>query len=201
MNDFFRLCFFIICKVYVQLLRLRKNIVLGKNVKFTKLPLIYLDRNAKLILGNNVVINSDNSRYHLNMHSATKIIIDKAGGIIQIGDNSRIHGTCIHAYKSITIGKNCLIAANSQIIDGNGHLLSFPDVANRINTVDEAKPVVIEDNVWIGANVIVLPGVRIGAGSVIAAGSIVSKNIPPMVIAGGNPAKIIKDMNTQSTAE
>lgn len=201
MNDFIRFYYFIICKIYLFILSFRKNITLGKKVKFSKLPLIYIDKNAQLILGNNVVINSDNSRYHLNMHSSSKIILDKPGGVIKIGDNTRIHGTCIHAYQSVSIGKNCLIAANTQIIDGNGHELSFPDVENRIKTVDQPKPVVIEDNVWIGANVIVLPGVTIGTGSVIAAGSIVSKNIPPMVIAGGNPAKIIKDMNTNISAD
>ena len=195
MNDIIRSYYFIVCKIYILILKLmKKNIVFGKNIKFTKLPHIYIDKNAKLILGNNVVINSDNSRYHLNMHSSSKILLDKAGGIITIGDNTRIHGTCIHAFKSITIGKNCLIAANTQIIDGNGHELSFPNVENRIKTVDEPKPVVIEDNVWIGANVIILPGVTIGEGSVIAAGSIVSKNIPSMVVAGGNPARVIKDM-------
>ena len=196
MNDVIRLYYYIICKVYVYILKLNSNISIGKNVKFTKIPLIYIDRNSKLIIGDNVVINSDNSRYHLNMHSASKIILDKPGGIIIIGNNCRIHGTCIHAYKSVTIGNNCLIAANTQIIDGNGHELSFPNVENRIKTVDEARPIIIEDNVWIGANVIVLPGVTIGAGSVIAAGSIVSKDIPPMAVAGGNPARVIKDMNS-----
>ncbi|EML0281075.1 acyltransferase [Vibrio alginolyticus] len=109
-----------------------------------------------------------------------------------MGANTRIHGTCIHAYESITIGKNCLIAANCQIFDGSGHDLSFSDVENRINTRGVSKPVLIEDNVWIGINSIILPGVTIGNGSVIAANSVVTKDIPPMVLAGGNPAKIIK---------
>lgn len=64
---------------------------------------------------------------------------------------------------------------------------------NRINTTGEVKKVIIEDNVWLGTGVIVLPGVRIGNGSIIAANSVVNKNVPPMVIAGGNPLKIIKN--------
>lgn len=122
-----------------------------------------------------------------------KIMADRTGAFITIGNNTRIHGSCIHAYNKISIGENCLIAANCQIIDGNGHDLSFPDVANRINTRGDAKKIIIEDNVWIGANCIILPGVRIGYGSVIAAGSVVVKDIPAMCVAGGNPAKIIKD--------
>lgn len=55
--------------------------------------------------------------------------------------------------------------------------------------------VTISDDVWIGANVIILPGVHIGTGSVIGAGSIVTKNIPPSVVAVGNPAKVIKKRN------
>lgn len=55
-----------------------------------------------------------------------------------------------------------------------------------------AKPVVIEDNVWIGFGSIIMPGVKIGRGSVIAAGSVVVKDVPPMSVVGGNPAKIIK---------
>ncbi|EPM5659285.1 acyltransferase [Vibrio parahaemolyticus] len=126
------------------------------------------------------------------MHSPIKLYADRKGAIIRIGANTRIHGTCIHAYESITIGKNCLIAANCQIFDGSGHDLSFSDVENRINTRGVSKPVLIEDNVWIGINSIILPGVTIGNGSVIAANSVVTKDIPPMVLAGGNPAKIIK---------
>ena len=77
-------------------------------------------------------------------------------------------------------------------MDGSGHDLSFHDVENRINTTGSTRPVVIEDCVWIGANSIVLPGVRIGKGSVVAAGSVVTQNIPAMVLAGGIPAKTLK---------
>ena len=116
---------------------------------------------------------------------------DRENAVIKIGENTRIHGTCIHAYKSIEIGKNCLIAANCQIFDGNGHDLSFENVHNRINTIGESKEIIIEDSVWLGTGVIVLPGVKIGMGSVIAANSVVHKDIPSMVIAGGNPVKEI----------
>jgi acetyltransferase-like isoleucine patch superfamily enzyme len=126
------------------------------------------------------------------MHSPVKLMADRKDAVIEIGDNTRISGSCIHAYKKITIGRNCLIAANCQIIDGNGHDLSFTQVNNRINTLGEAKEIMIEDNVWIGANCIILPGSKIGQGSVISAGSVVSGNIPPMCLAGGNPVKILK---------
>ena len=98
----------------------------------------------------------------------------------------------MHACSSISIGRRCLIAANCQIFDGSGHDLSFDDISNRINTKGNTKPIVIEDDVWIGANSIILPGVRVGRGSIIGAGSVVTKEIPSMVHAAGNPARVIR---------
>ncbi|MET3879431.1 acyltransferase [Chitinophaga sp. OAE865] len=168
------------------------SVTLGEATRFIEKPIIKLVSGTSLHIGRNVLINSDRIGYHLNMHAPCKLLLDRPGGEISIGDNSRIHGTCIHAYSKVTIGKNCLIAANTQIMDGNGHDLSFSDVSNRIHTIGKVKPVIIADNVWIGTNVVILPGVTIGEGSVISANSVVHKDIPPMSIAGGNPAVVIK---------
>ena len=175
-----------------KMLSFKKGLIICDNVIFKGKPYIYLHREAKIILNDGVVLNSSNKRYHLNLYAPVKLLADRPGALIKIGNNTRIHGTCIHAYNSITIGDNCLIAANCQIFDGNAHELSFDHVENRLNTRDNGRPIVIEDCVWIGANCLVLPGVRIGYGSVIAAGSVVTKDIPPMVVAGGNPAKVLK---------
>ncbi|EGQ8115077.1 acyltransferase [Vibrio parahaemolyticus] len=179
-------------KLIVSFLKSNKNIEIGKKLELKGTPLIDIKDDCFLLIEDSVTLNSQNRGYHVNMHSPIKLYADRKGAIIRIGANTRIHGTCIHAYESITIGKNCLIAANCQIFDGSGHDLSFSDVENRINTRGVSKPVLIEDNVWIGINSIILPGVTIGNGSVIAANSVVTKDIPPMVLAGGNPAKIIK---------
>jgi acetyltransferase-like isoleucine patch superfamily enzyme len=171
----------------------KKRLILEGEISLKKMPIIEIHKQSKIILGNNVRLNSRNATYHINMHAPVKLMADRPGAIIKIGENTRIHGTCIHAYKKISIGKNCLIAANTQIFDGSGHDLSFDDVDNRIHTTGGYKEVTIEDSVWLGANVIVMPGVKIGRGSVIAAGSVVVQDIPAMCIAGGNPAKIIKN--------
>lgn len=171
---------------------LKKDFTCEGKVTFKAMPSITAKNGGKIKIGKNVTLNSLNLGYHINMHSSVKLLADRKNAIIDIGDNTRIHGSCIHAFKSITIGKNCLIAANCQIMDGNGHDLSFENVSNRLNTTGDAKPVVIGDNVWIGANCIIMPGVTIGAGSVIAAGSVVVKDIPEMCIGGGNPATVIK---------
>ena len=179
-------------KLFILWLSNKNNIQLNGKLTIKNSPLIDIKKGCHLYIGDRVTLNSRNKGYHINMHSPVKLYADRAGAQIRIGDKTRIHGTCIHAYESIVIGSNCLIAANCQIFDGNGHDLSFSNVENRVNTRGGSKPIVIEDNVWIGANSIVLPGVTIGQGSVISANSVVTKNIPPMTIAGGNPAIVIK---------
>ncbi len=174
-------------------LSLRRNVELKGKVIINGRPLIDIRKGCKLYIGDGVTLNSRNKGYHINMHSPVKLFADRPGAEIRIGDETRIHGTCIHAYQSIVIGKRCMIAANCEILDGNGHDLSFPDVEKRIHSVGSSLPIVIEDDVWIGANSIVLPGVTIGRGSVIAASSVVPKNVPSMVVVGGNPAQVIRD--------
>lgn len=179
-------------KVYAARLSLIRGLELGADVYFRGMPSIGIARGARIRIGDGVMINSSNAGYHVNMHSTVKLLADRAGAVIEIGEGTRIHGACLHAYNAIRVGRHCLIAANCQIMDCNGHELSFDDVDARIYTTSAGKPVVIEDAVWLGANVIVLPGVRIGRGSVVAAGSVVVKDVPPMVVVAGNPAKIVK---------
>jgi len=178
--------------LYKILISTKSNIHIAGEITLIGIPMIDIRDGSKLEIGKNVVLRSRNKGCHINLHSPVKLFGDREGSIIKIGDNSRINGTCIHAYESVTIGKNCLVAANCQIMDGNGHDLSFPDVENRVKSIGSAKPIVLEDSVWIGANSIILPGVRIGRGSVISANSVVVRDIPAMVIAGGNPARIKK---------
>ena len=191
--DPLKLPYYLWMKVYKFQLESRENIELGKRLTIKGLPLIDIKRGSRLYLGSDITLNSKNRDYHINLHSPVKLFAEGEGAEIRIGDKTRIHGTCIHALESVVIGKGCLIAGNCHIIDNNGHDLSFPDVEERINTKGCSKPVVIEDYVWIGANSVVLPGVTIGKGSVISANSVVVKDIPPMVVAGGNPATIIKE--------
>ena len=168
------------------------DILCSENVKFHNFSTIVKHKNSKIIIGENTLINSSNFGYHLNMHSKCKIIADRPNASITIGSNCRIHGTCIHAFKEIHIGNNVLIAANTQIIDANGHLLSMENPIDRLKYSDEGRTITICDNVWIGANSIILGGVTIGAGSIISAGSVVKNNVPEKSIFGGNPAILIK---------
>lgn len=113
------------------------------------------------------------------------------GGHVRIGDDVLIDDNCfITAQKQIEIGNHVQVSAYSFITDFN-HNFSKREVPINLQGCTSA-PVVIEDDVWIGAHCIILPGVRIGKGAVIGAGSVVTKSVKPYMIAVGNPAREIK---------
>lgn len=113
------------------------------------------------------------------------------GGNISIDKHSFINHNCtILAEAKVVIGKYVRIAPNVSIYTV-GHA---ENPLKRKAGYSYAKKVIIEDNVWIGGNVIILPGVTIGENSIIGAGSVINKSIPKNVIAAGNPCKIIKEI-------
>jgi acetyltransferase-like isoleucine patch superfamily enzyme len=113
---------------------------------------------------------------------------------IKIGNNCILNGTMIHARKEVVIGNDCGFGPGSVIIDNNSHSISIDPIIRRTGEVEES-PVVIGNNVFVGMRVIILKGVSIGDNSVIAAGSVVTKDIPSNQVFGGNPAKFIKQLD------
>ena len=91
---------------------------------------------------------------------------------------------------TITIGDDVQIGPNVQLLTPTHPL----DAAERRAKLEGAKPIVIGDNVWLGGGVIVLPGVTIGADAVVGAGSVVTRDLPPGVLAVGNPARVIRQL-------
>jgi acetyltransferase-like isoleucine patch superfamily enzyme len=114
------------------------------------------------------------------------------GAIIRIGNGTYLNrGTTVVAHDRIEIGKHCKIAWDVVIMDTDQHVI--PQMENR------NLPVVIGDDVWIGCRVIILKGVTIGARSVIAAGAVVTKDIPPDSVAAGVPARVIQSLKHVDT--
>jgi acetyltransferase-like isoleucine patch superfamily enzyme len=114
-------------------------------------------------------------------------IVSHEGSHISIGEHTFInYGASITAYREVRIGRHCLLGHHLRIIDRNEYGLEQREIA------PPAAPVLIEDHVWIGAHVIILPGVRIGRNSAIGAGSVVTKDVPPNCLVVGNPARVLR---------
>jgi acetyltransferase-like isoleucine patch superfamily enzyme len=138
-------------------------------------------------------------------------------GMIQIGPKTRIEDFCvIHAFSgkiyvgqytfigphcvlyghgNIFIGQNCLIATHTRIISSN-HTIAPKHTLIRMMP-DVKKKIIIEDDVWMGAGVTILAGIRVGKGAIIGAGSVVTKDVPPYSISVGNPAKVVRYRNEE----
>ena len=124
---------------------------------------------------------------------------------IKIGNNSYIgKNTVIRSGEYIQIGDNVLIAHNVNIIDSDSHEFDYIERAESFRkTVNgfghpllkgnvKTKPIIIEDYAWISYNASILKGVTIGKGAIVAAGSVVTKDVPAFTVVAGNPAKVIK---------
>lgn len=112
-------------------------------------------------------------------------------GEIRIGDAVMISPAVrISASDKIHIGNGCMFANGAYITDSDWH-----GIYDRVARDPEIKPVIIHDNVWVGDHATVLKGVTIGENSIVAAGAIVTKDVPANVIVAGNPARIVKELD------
>ena len=160
----------------------------GARLQMEKLP--YISGAGRIIIGSDVWLSG---RFSLGF--ANRI---NQRPLLQVGDSSFIgHGCSFFVADTITIGKHCLVAGGVRFSDCDGH----PTDANArrqnapVSPLD-VKEIIIGDDVWIGAGVHVLKGVRIGDRSIIGAGSVVTRDVPPDVIAAGNPARVIKTLKS-----
>jgi len=177
----------------VQFLRHTSGVKLSDHRKlFFKDKCVFkIENGAYVCLGQNVYINSGGET---SFPTPSKIAV-APGASLTIGDNSGISTTSIICKSSVSIGDNVNVGAGTLILDSNMHSLDWRVRMHREKdcSIDSKKaPVVIEDNAFIGARCIITKGVTIGRNAIVAAGSVVVKSIPANAIAGGNPCKIIK---------
>ncbi len=159
-------------------------------------------KSSKLILNNTLTLgyngNGNNGR-------TTLLCLEKGAKFIVNGKARLFYGCDILLFEKSKfvignsyINSNCMIRVNKEIIIGDDCAISdnftaYDSDFHQINGSMNTKAIIIEDHVWIGTRVTVLPGVVIGYGSVIAAGSVVTKNVPPESLVAGVPAKVIKE--------
>lgn len=160
-----------------------KGVQKGKDCEFYGRPYFQRHPHSTIKFGNNCTFRSDQSSNLIGVNHKCILSTHEEGAKIKIGDHCGFSGTSIGAALEIIIGNNVLCGANVVITDFDWH----SDITNT-----HPKPVIIHDNVWIGLNTVVLKGVVIGENAVIGANSLVTNSIPPNVIAGGNPCKVLK---------
>lgn len=157
-----------------------------KNVRIHSTTILNFDK-SQLIIKSGVVINAYNVLYAINSKHSSKL------GILRIDENTSIgeFNNIRAAGGEINIGKECLISQHVTIIASN-HKYELGKFINEQGWDDAKTGVNIGDDVWIGANAVILPGVNIGNGCIIASGSVVTKSFPSNSIIMGSPAKLYK---------
>lgn len=164
----------------------------GSNVLFQGKTWIRTRRRGEIVLGDNVIFNSECNTNLVGLINPT-ILDTRWGGCISIGDQTGASSVVISSKSAIKIGKRCKIGGNVRIFDHDFHSLD-PNI--RCTSGDmrniRSKPIEIGDDCFIGTNSIILKGTYIGARSIVAAGSVVfGLSIPPDSLVKGNPAQVI----------
>lgn len=141
---------------------------------------VSINNHGTMILGERVQIIS---------HHARTVLTTFEHGRLVIGDRTYVnYGVDIAATGLVALGADCLIGTHVSIIDNDFH--GITDRQER----PAPKPVIVGDNVWIGNRAIVLPGVTIGDGAVVGAGSVVTRDVPARTVVAGNPARVVREL-------
>lgn len=163
-----------------------------RRMRLLGVPLIQQSRRGAIQIG------SDFKAVSLARHNSIgvlqRVTIKALGatGTVRIGDNVGISGATVSARSTVTIGANVLIGSGALITDNDAHPLIPEEREDPSKT--RSAPVVVEDDVFIGARSIILKGVRLGRGCVVGAGSVVSADVPARVIVAGNPARLMREL-------
>jgi acetyltransferase-like isoleucine patch superfamily enzyme len=180
-------------KINFFLLSKNRNFLIGLNSRIRGIPIISLELNSSITIGDYAYLISRSRNTALGVNHPVILRTMKEGAKLTLGDYFSASGVTICCAHSITIGNRVMIGANATIADTDFHPLdsNLRFKNNEVNYAASA-PIIVHDNVFIGMNAIVLKGVTIGEGAIIAAGSVVTKNVEANSIVAGNPAKLIK---------
>lgn len=155
----------------------------GKRIKFRGMALIERFQMSKIIIGDDCSFNSSSMFNFRGLNHKCILQTGKPGASIIIGNHCGFSGNSIVSNNKVVIGDYTIVGANSTIGDRDGHSNIY---------ATEPKPIIIGSHVWIGMNVTVMKGVTIGDNAIIAAGALVTKDVPAGEIWGGVPARFLK---------
>lgn len=176
---------------YIRLMFAVHGVAWGRRWRILGMPIIQRHRRSTITLGDGVTLRSWRFSNPLAPNHPVVLATRTAQARIQIGDDCGFTGGAIVAAERIQIGCRVLVGANCTITDTDFHPLEA--AARQQDILAGAhRPVVIEDDVFIGMNCLILKGVTLGRGSVVGAGSVVTKDVPAGVIVAGNPARVIR---------
>lgn len=168
------------------------GVVFGKNIQIPS-KVLWLIRGARITIGDNFYLSSGNGVNPIASNLQADVYVEP-GATLTIGNNVGMSSTRLWIHESARIGNNVKIGGCVLITDTDAHPMDY--MARRSsNEGTKSAPVVIEDDVWVGAHCIILKGVTIGARSIIGAGSVVTNSIPVDCVAAGNPCRVIKSLN------
>lgn len=162
------------------------NVHLGASCSFLGRPRFWRHPGSSIVIGSNCRFNSSPNSNLIGVNRPCMISTLNEEAELTIGEDCGFSGTVIACAQKIILGRNVRCGGNTLITDTDWHR---DDPRTGPNA-----PVEIGDNVWLGINVIVTKGVTIGKNTFVAAGSIVTKSLPPNVIAGGIPAKVLRQL-------
>lgn len=169
-----------------------KKAVYKCDISFYGKPKLRIGQNTKLLIGNDFICRSGRDTKLDNGAYSTIVLMD--GATLTIGNYSGITNTIIVSKQCVSIGNHVNIGNGTIIMDNDLHSTDWETRSDRSADTMHciSKPVTIEDHVFVGARCIILKGVTIGEKSIVAAGSVVTKDIPKGEVWGGNPARFIK---------
>ena len=170
----------------------RLGVKIGAATSFLGAPIVSMERGSRITISGQCLICSQSERTVLGVNHVCVLRTLRPQAVLLIGHGVRMSGTTICAAQRVEIGDHVVIGANVTIVDTDFHAMD-PAVRSSEADADAAAydSVCIENDVFIGMHAIILKGVRLGRGSVVAAGAVVTRGCPPYSIVGGNPARLI----------
>lgn len=173
----------------------RRGVAVGMGATFYGMPIVSMIGGSRIRIGDRAVLCSDSRFTALGVNHPVILRTLRPNAEIIIGADCGISGGSICAAIRVELGKECLLGANVTITDTDFHAIK-PDHRRYNNNESDiaTTPVIISDNVFIGAGAVILKGVEIGRNSVVGAYAIVSHSIPADKVAVGNPAQTIKNV-------